>query len=54
MGLGLDDLVANCVTDQVAERGQTEFVHNVRSVGFDRTRADIQRRCHLFVALTFG
>ena len=54
VALRLNDLVANGVADEIAERTEAQFAHQARAMRFDRLDADAKCRCRFLVAFAFG
>src|SRR4051812_28303402 len=50
----LNDLVANCVTDQIADRSEAKFAHDIRAMGLDSLDAHAQCRGGFLVAPPLG
>jgi hypothetical protein len=52
--LRLDNVMMNGVADQGADGAETELMHDLRAVGFDRLDTEAQRGGYLFVTLPLG
>ena len=49
----MDDLVADGIVNDLAQRMQAQLVHDVGAVGLDGLDGDIQRGSHFLVGLSF-